>query len=227
MRYSVSLEEMEGRWVAFVPALLGCFVSEATRDAAVSALPAGVRDYAMWRENKGDAATVLDPHPEFVIDEMVREWPDPAHPDYVVSAFFAADVPPLAAHDIRMGLQLLDWSFADLRAAGDVPRVARTKKVEDNWSIAGILNHCSRAEWWYLDRLGLAPDAASEPATWQERLILAHQQLVSVLPQLEGVTRIELKNAELWSPRKMLRRALWHERDHTQHIYQFRSRLGI
>lgn len=31
---------------------------------------------------------------------------------------------------------------------------------------------------------------------------------------------------EMWSPRKMLRRALWHERDHTDPIWQFRARSG-
>lgn len=227
MRYSVSLEEVEGRWVAFVPALPGCFVSEATREAAVSALPAGLRDYTLWRRGRGDQTITLDAEPQLDIDEIVREWPDPAHPDYVVSAFFAADAPPLAAHDIDLGLLLLDWSYAGLLAAGDVPSSALTQKVEDNWSIAGILSHCSRAEWWYLDRLGLAPDRASEPFTWQERLLLAHSQLMRVLPQLQDDTRIEFKSAELWSPRKLLRRALWHERDHTQHIHQFRARLGV
>jgi hypothetical protein len=27
-----------------------------------------------------------------------------------------------------------------------------------------------------------------------------------------------VSKGELWSPRKLLRRAIWHERDHTEHI---------
>jgi hypothetical protein len=218
---------MEGRWVAFVPALLGCFASEDTRERALAAVPEAIRRYAGWRRSRGDTFAVPVETIETAIDEIAREWPDPANPDYVVNAFFAADTPPLNKEDIALGARLLDWAHADLLAAGDVATDAINQKVEGEWSIGGILNHCSRAEWWYLDRLGLAPRPRRKPETWQQRFSLAHRRLLAVLPALEGSGRIVLKDSELWSPRKMLRRAIWHERDHTQHIYKFRSTLGI
>jgi hypothetical protein len=38
------------------------------------------------------------------------------------------------------------------------------------------------------------------------------------LPGLVGDTRIAVRADEEWSARKVLRRTLWHEQDHTGHI---------
>jgi len=43
-------------------------------------------------------------------------------------------------------------------------------------------------------------------------------RLLEVLPSLVGVEQVVGRRGELWSPRKLLRRALWHERDHAEHI---------
>lgn len=227
-RYAVCLEEMEGRWIAHVPALPGCFASADTRDAAQSLAATAIRDYFAWRLAHGDAPGP-DTAVEVFVDEIAREWTHPADPDYVVNAFFAADAPVLIRSDIEEALRRLDWSRADLLAAaaglapGDLDR-----EVEGEWSIGGILNHTARAEWWYLDRLDLAGFERKDlPAGWRARLDRVRARMVEVLPQLEGVARVQMKSGELWSPRKVVRRAVWHERDHTQHILQFRQRLGL
>ena len=44
------------------------------------------------------------------------------------------------------------------------------------------------------------------------------RHFASALPKLNGVKQVVGVDGEFWSPRKMLRRALWHERDHTEHI---------
>jgi hypothetical protein len=227
MTHLVYLEEVEGRWVAFVPELIGCFASADVQQSSLDALPAELRAYAQWRREHGDTAFVPDPSPTFEISEIVREWPDPAHPDYVVSAFFAADAPPLTGAEISQVLPLAEWAYADLLQAAAVPDADLRQPVAGEWSIAGILNHCSRAAWWYLTRLDYAPPADKEPRIWSERLAMAHLQMLTVLPSLAGAARIELRDCELWSPLKMVRRWLWHLRDHTQHIYQFRTRLGV
>ena len=228
MRYAVCLEEMEGRWIAHVLALPGCFVSDDTREAALALLPPAMQAYVAWRRERGDTAVNLNTAAGLDVEEIIREWVHPLIPDYTVNAFFAADVPPLNRQEIGEYKQLLEWSYADLLAAAhDLPEDVLSRPVEGEWSIDGILNHCSRAEWWYLDRLGLAPAVDKRPANWRERFELAHGQLLGVLPELEGIGRIEVKEGELWSPRKMARRALWHERDHTQHIFKFRARLGV
>lgn len=35
------------------------------------------------------------------------------------------------------------------------------------------------------------------------------------------------ENGEFWSPRKLLRRAIWHERDHTNHILQLLKQRSV
>ncbi len=51
-----------------------------------------------------------------------------------------------------------------------------------------------------------------------ESLELVRAHFLGWLPKQEGVRRMIDEEGETWSPRKVLRRALWHERDHTEHI---------
>jgi uncharacterized damage-inducible protein DinB/predicted RNase H-like HicB family nuclease len=229
MRHAICLEEMEGRWIAHAPALPGCFASADARDTAQALAPQAIHDYLSWRLAHGDRSVSHEALIEIHVDEVGREWALPDNPDYVVNAFFTADVAPLTAQDIRQAQQLLAWTRADLLAAADgLSPEALDQEVEGEWSIRGILNHTARAEWWYLDRLDLAGFTREDlPPDRFARLERVRARLREVLPQLEGVTRIEVKDGETWSPRKLLRRALWHERDHTQHILQFRARLGV
>lgn len=94
----------------------------------------------------------------------------------------------------------------------------------ERWSIAGILGHVGGAEWWYLDRLGLAFPRYELPEDPFARLSLVRETLNQVLPTLEASVQVVGKDGEIWSPRKMLRRAIWHERDHFQHIHKL---LGV
>jgi hypothetical protein len=84
------------------------------------------------------------------------------------------------------------------------------------------LKHVGGAEWWYLDRLGLAFPKAEVPADPFERLQAVRSHLTQVLPGLAGSREVRGVDGELWSPRKLLRRAAWHERDHVAHIRKLR-----
>jgi hypothetical protein len=42
--------------------------------------------------------------------------------------------------------------------------------------------------------------------------------MVDILPGMAGSKLVIGIDREFWSPRKLLRRAVWHERDHTFHI---------
>ena len=63
------------------------------------------------------------------------------------------------------------------------------------------------------------------PEDASARLEKVRSYFLTVVPTLVGDDRLAETEMETWSPRKMLRRALWHERDHTQHILQFRQKL--
>jgi hypothetical protein len=138
-----------------------------------------------------------------------------------VNAWFRDDWRPLTAEEVARGLALLDLSRLDLlgAAASLTSDVLDRTFPGERWSIRGILKHVGGAEWWYLDRLGLAQAGREAlPKDALERLDVVRAQLKAVLPDLTGQELVRGKDAELWSPRKLLRRALWHEIDHHVHI---------
>jgi hypothetical protein len=141
---------------------------------------------------------------------------------YSVESFFPYDWKPLTTLEIKHGLTLLAWSREDLLKP--VLRLSQEKREAEHpgerWSINGILGHVGGAEWWYLDRLGLAFPREQMPEEPQARLEKVHDYFASTLPKLNGMKQVVGIEGELWSPRKVLRRALWHERDHTGHIHK-------
>jgi hypothetical protein len=145
---------------------------------------------------------------------------DLASEGYEVNAWFRHDWKPLSEVDIQRGLNLLAWSRADLLAEVThlSPQELNARQPGERWSISGILGHVGGAEWWYLDRLGLAFPRAKVLEEPFERLEAVRQLLVEQLPSLADSRLVIGMDGEFWSPRKLLRRAVWHERDHTLHI---------
>ncbi|MEK7786613.1 MAG: DinB family protein [Chloroflexota bacterium] len=220
--FRLNLEEMEGRWIAFIAELPGCFASDADQSAALAKVPPAMADYFAWLRAHGEA--IPDELIQTQVDEIHRAWN--SETDYEVNAFFAVDRPPLTPDEIARALRLLEWSRADLLTSveGLSPDVL-ARPVEGEWSILGILNHVGRAEWWYLDRLSQSFPREELPQDLFSRLEKIRAHFRMILPMLAGDERLTEPAHERWSPRKMLRRALWHERDHTDHILQFRRRL--
>jgi DinB family protein len=141
---------------------------------------------------------------------------------YMVESFFLHDWKPLAPHEIERALRLLAWSRADLLSLVDGLEVEKRSHTYPNerWDIDGILKHIGGGEWFYQERIGypLPENEADLPADPFERLQVVREHFNSLLPKLDGVGKVVGLEGELWSPRKVLRRALWHERDHTEHI---------
>src|SRR5690606_4906877 len=100
--------------------------------------------------------------------------------------------------------------------------------VEGEWNIRGIFYHTVRADWGYLRDMNLAPEWSEAPSAQDLPAVLewTHDLYLQALPGLAGQAQVLLHQGELWSPRKLIRRALWHRRDHTAHIYQFREALA-
>jgi len=58
-----------------------------------------------------------------------------------------------------------------------------------------------------------------------ECLTKVREYILANLPALAKRTGVATLSGETWSARKVLRRTLWHERDHTEHIRKLRTRL--
>ncbi|MEN4042500.1 MAG: DinB family protein, partial [Anaerolineaceae bacterium] len=122
---------------------------------------------------------------------------------------------------VQRGLKVLSFSRADLlELIKDLPEETLDREYAgERWSIRGIVRHIANAEWWYQTRLGLENlDRRALPENIHERLAVVRARSEEILPQLEGKVNVAGIEGELWSPRKMLRRSAWHERDHIEHI---------
>jgi predicted RNase H-like HicB family nuclease/uncharacterized damage-inducible protein DinB len=223
MPYLVCIEENEGRWIAHVPDLPGCFVQHANLEQAIQAVPEAVETYIAWCEGHGLRISGLsDP---MIVAEVIRTWE--SEDGYEVNAFFASDRPPLIEDELPQFERLLTATRKDLLAVVDgldTDDLAREFPGE-RWSIGGVLLHVARAEWWYLDRMGLAFSSTELPDEPFKALAQVREYLLTKLPELAKRTGVVTLAGETWSARKVLRRALWHERDHTNHIEKLRSKL--
>jgi hypothetical protein len=79
-----------------------------------------------------------------------------------------------------------------------------------------IIRHIAQAESWYFSNIGharlpLEDDPHAALAAVRSRTFLW-------LHDLEGSTAQNVVMQEQWTARKVLRRTLWHERDHTQQL---------
>lgn len=204
----------------------GCFVYGAHAEQAISNLPDAIFNYAAWAQARG--ADWLDVSQiELTIDETFECYPIDEKTferveknGYMVESFFLHDWKPLTRLEIERALQILAWTRGDLLAiiGGLDPEKLTATHPGERWSINGILRHVGGAEWWYMERLGRAFPESELPKAPRERLDKVRAALVELLPQLEGVSQVVGQEGELWSPRKLLRRAVWHECDHVNHI---------
>ncbi len=230
--FYVGLENgAEGRSQAWVLGHPGCFAYGADGSEALAAVPQAIRDYRKWITAHTSASWLAgadseqSEQSEYRLEETwecysINSDYELVQDGYEVNAWFRHDWIPLSMEDIQRGLLLLSWGREDLlKLVSSLPVeiLARTYPKE-RWSIAGILKHIGGAEWWYLDRLGLAFPREDVPEGHFERLKVVREKLIEILPGLAASGQVVGVSGEFWSPRKLLRRAVWHEYDHIAHI---------
>lgn len=233
MNFRIGLENnVEGRSLTWVLDHPGCFAYGRDGQEALDNTPATIRAYRDWITAHASSWLTLD-RIELEVEETWEVYTigddyEPSETGYEVNAWFRHDWKPLGNEEIERGLELLGWSHTDF--LGSVQGLSdgemHISLPGERWDIAGVLRHVGGAEWWYLDRLGLAFPRQDVPEKPFERLDAVRAHLVGILPGLEGSTQVVGIDGEVWSPRKVLRRALWHERDHTQHILKLRSLIS-
>ncbi len=225
MLYGLGIEDIEANhWVAWVLDLPGCYSAARSYEDALADAPARIAEYFRWLSSHGSGSPLAREAIEVNVRETFRAYP--SEDDYLVNAFFSDDRRPLSQAEVHNGLRLLEYTRRDLRRVIrplSSQELHRTISGEVQGSIEGILRHVAWAEWWYLDRLNLAfprEAMAGEILSLLER-VRAHTRLQ--WPQLADSSLITERMGERWSPRKVVRRTLWHERAHTQQIARYLS----
>ena len=226
MLFRIGMENnVEGRSLAWVLGHPGCFAYGRDSAVALQAVPAAIHDYIAWIGGYIDEGWLEPGEIEVHLDETfdvhsINEDYELEEGGYEINAWFRHDWKPLAADDIAHGLHLLTMSRMELMQLVEdlTPFQIEEKRPGERWSIAGILGHIGGAEWWYMDRLGLAYPRKEVPGDPYERLVAIRTHLIKTLPPLVESRQVVGIDGEFWSPRKLLRRAVWHERDHTEHI---------
>jgi hypothetical protein len=216
----------DGRSIAWALEHPGCFAYGVNPNVACLHLETAIQKYATWiLRNEPDTWLNFD-EVEIIPEETwdvysINENLDKVETDgYYVESFFRYDWKPLKREEVEHGSQMLYWTRDELLktvAQLSAEKLAATYPTE-RWSINGILGHIGGAEWWYLSKLGKAfpeSELSKEPMT---RLKQSRDLLIRTLPKLTGVSQVVGSDGEFWSPRKILRRALWHELDHIEHI---------
>ncbi len=215
----------EGRTIVWVLEHLGCFSYGDNSQEALEELPGVVQEYNEWLTLHKLGKEMIPLDQDIYIDStwevyQIDENYAIASDGYEVNAWFQNDWRPLTEDEIALGIDLLNICREDLLSTvKDLSNEKLTKILPgERWSIAGILQHVANADGWYLDRLGMAFPNDQLPAEPGARLDRVRSYMVEILPSLAGSKLVVGIDGEFWSPRKLLRRAVWHERDHTFHI---------
>jgi hypothetical protein len=228
MLFRVGIENNnDNRSIAWALEHPGCYAYGQDAGEAQANMPQAAREYASWIGGHG-ISWADDGLAEVRVEQTFDAYREPLSggEGRLIESFFQHDADPLDGMDVERALKLLECSRRDLLDSiqGLSAQQLEEKRPGERWGINGILLHVAHAEWWYQERVG-APFPAREedlPADPLGCLELVRTHCMSLLPKMEGVHHVLDVEGEIWSPRKMLRRAAWHERDHTQHIRKLR-----
>jgi hypothetical protein len=231
MYIRLAVEDMEpDHWIAWALDLPGCFSPATTETEAMARAPYRIAEYSHWLRNHDGTLPSIDEPIEVQVVETFHSFASSVDPDYLVNAFFENDRRPVAYWDAAIALRLLDWTRQDLlgviqAAAPDLFTRGIVGKAQG--TIGGILNHVAIAENWYFAQLGCGLSQQQLCPDPLDKLAMVRAGARERLLTLVGDERVTSNCDELWSARKVVRRALWHERDHTQHIARLLAEVRI
>ncbi|MDR3563149.1 MAG: DinB family protein [Negativicutes bacterium] len=228
MKLSIGLENgFEGRSIAWALDYPGCFSYGKDGSEAIVGIPQGLLSYQAWMDTHTadswlkDLADIdvrlVETRQFYEVDENYNLVEHGSG----VNAWFLHDWKPLTALEARRGVELLGWGREDLLALLAVipPQKLDEPVPEERWTRRGILAHVATIQWWLVDRLGKASISRAQlPKDPFERLQITSKMMDQAINELAGEELVLGKEGEFWSPRKMLRRAAWHVRDHIEHI---------
>lgn len=221
--YDAYLEvDQQGRWLASILDLAGCFASGASDAEALAALREALPAYFDWLKGHDDYTP--DVHGPWQVAPRETFHTSLAGDD-MVHAFFTPDAQPVDDEDLDWGLALLQWAHEDLIALvrSQPPALLDHRAPGDAWSARDILQHLARQQLRYVTLLDDPPGAPTAQLAGDDPIEVYRQVHTACVRRLRNAsdtqrTAITEHNGERWSLRKVLRRSIWHVRDHTAQI---------
>lgn len=229
MQIRVGMENnIEGRTLAWALDFPGCFAYGDDETDALIRLPIDLLNFEIWVKDhtsnpwvnfEGLDFRVVEHYKTHFINDRYDIMPDGQGTE--INAWFVDDWRPLTEEDINHALLVFQWQRDELLAGLTTieQNILEKEWPGQRWNIIGIAKHIANAEFWYLQRLGLVNfgrEALAEDM--EERLGQTAAIIHDQFPKFIGDGKVIGIDGEFWSYRKLVRRTLWHQRDHIEHI---------
>jgi hypothetical protein len=218
----------ENKVVAYALDYPGCFAYGMDETEALLRLPQALLNYEVWIKDHTEDCwvnfTEMDLRVTDVMDSFVIN--EESHPELAgveVNAFFEDDLKLVTEIEVERALLVFTWQRDELYGGISTlsQEVLEKQYPDQRWNILGILKHIANAENWYLSRLGYSNLRKDQlPEQPLARLEMMQDAISTEFRQFPGDNRVLNIDGETWSCRKILRRTLWHQRDHIEHIKQ-------
>ena len=212
---------VEGRTLAWALDHPGVFTYGADDAEALLRMPREILKFESWLNLHTDQPWVqlesLDMHIDETFDSFPVEVDGGIHG---VHAFFRSDLVPLTEEDVQQALLVFNWQREELLAGLETlpEQVLKHEFEGQRWTIECILEHIARVEKWYFSRMGMEVTLPVENGNPLHLLEISSAATNHNLPQLIGFDQVFEHHQEKWSARILVRRLLWHQRDHIDHI---------
>ncbi len=189
--------------VAHVPSLPGATARGKTIAEAKANIRQAVSDYLRLLRDVGEPVARVSEGVSFEFEE-------------VDGSTFPTDFDPLHPNELEALLRWMAISRQELvDLVRDLPEDALMwKTADDDRTIRDILYHLAEADVWYTDRLKQWPEAPMFRLA-AARSVALERLRGAIESEQVGVT---VHDGEEWTPRKIVRRMLEHEREHIQQI---------
>lgn len=230
MQIRIGLEQNieEGRFLAYALDHPGCFAYGEDEAETLIRMPRAVLNFDKWIRDH-----TFEPWAEFtdldfrIVERFTTFNMDDSYKSVApgqgtqINAWFLDDWRPLTSEEIDNALKVYHWQRDELLAGYTTlsPENLEKQRPGERWNITGIVKHVANAEHWYLSRLNLTKlnhtDLAADPV---ERLNQLAEEVDRTFISFAGVVDVRGLEGEFWSYRKIIRRTLWHQRDHIEHI---------
>lgn len=229
MKFSLLLEiGRNGRCTAWCAEFPGAHVSHPSESAAVGAMPEEISSFLSFLRHFGEDVRKGEIECKIVERQVFGISLNPCD----TQAFFSGDRVPLTlaeqkkflrwlAHSRTMLLDLLNglppeaWTWKKEGRPG-----RQMGKMGGGWNMETYLRHIASAEKWYLSNFWSGLPRLKRADDIMERIALVRNQLIDCFAGTTAEERKKINDAdgELWTLRKVLRRAIYHERCHSTGI---------